>query len=36
VDYVVQHLDEEGIIDTSVEHAMSLKNGGNGSRTGTK
>ena len=36
IEYVVRRLDEEGIIDTSVEHAMSLKNGGNGSEVRKK
>lgn len=30
VDYMIERLDEEGIIDTSVEHAMALKHSGGG------
>mgnify|MGYP006295033567 CR=1 FL=1 len=29
IEYLVERLDDEGIIDTSKEHAMSLKRGGN-------
>jgi len=36
IQYLVKRLDEEGIIDTTVEHAMSLRKGDNGSELHTE